>query len=137
MKTNPDEVSVATDCSSSLRWRSIAIWPDTIKVGNVIGKNESDDIHDSYDAAEAVCLLLEQHGFGGQRKVFPVATRVEPTECPSCNGKWCDGMVLYGCEVCGKDCCSECSDTCGEKNPVCDDCLDDGYEDGYRQSRDG
>lgn len=59
------------------------------------------------------------------------------SECPSCCATWCDGMVLYSCEVCGQECCSQCSDTCGEKNPVCDDCLDNGYEDGYRQSRDG
>ncbi len=58
------------------------------------------------------------------------------SECPSCGETWCDGMVLYCCEVCGKDCCSECSDTCGEKNPVCENCVDQGYEDGYRQSRD-
>jgi hypothetical protein len=59
-------------------WRSIAVWPDTISVGNVVGRNESDDTHDSEEAAEAVCLLLERHGFGGNREVFPVSTRVEP-----------------------------------------------------------
>lgn len=65
------------------------------------------------------------------------AKLLEYAPCPSCGGEWTQGMVLYGCDVCDKDCCSECSDTCGEKNPVCDDCIDDGYEDGYRQSRDG
>ena len=58
-------------------------------------------------------------------------------KCPSCSGEMRDGMALYSCEICGKDCCSECSDTCAEKNPVCDECLESGYEDGYRQSRDG
>lgn len=59
-------------------WRSIAVWPDTIKVGNVIGKNESDDTHYCEEQAEAVCNLLRKHGFGGDGKVFPISTRVEP-----------------------------------------------------------
>lgn len=134
---NARPASSETHCSTSLKWRSIAVWPESIRVGNVTGKNESDDTHDSFEAAAAVCHLLETQGFGGQRQVFPLETYVEPTECPSCGGDWCKGMVLYGCEVCGKDCCSQCSDTCGAHNPVCDECLDGGYEDGYRQSRDG
>lgn len=44
-------------------------------VGNTA--NESTDTHDSKEAAEAVCRLLEQHGFGGEGKIFPVSTRVE------------------------------------------------------------
>jgi hypothetical protein len=60
--------------------RSIAVWPDTISVGNIAGKNESDDIHDSQEAAEAVCRLLRREVFGGEGKVFPVSTRVEPVE---------------------------------------------------------
>ena len=63
-----------------MRWRSIAVWPDTISVGNEVGKNESVDTHDSEERARAVCLLLEQNGFGGGSGVFPVSTRVEPVE---------------------------------------------------------
>lgn len=59
-------------------WRSITVWPDTIRVGNIVGKNESDDTHSSREQAEAVCGLLRKHGFGGDGKVFPVSTRVEP-----------------------------------------------------------
>lgn len=59
-------------------WRSIAVWPDTIRVGHIVGKNESDDTHSSRAEAEAVCGLLRKHGFGGDGKVFPVSTRVEP-----------------------------------------------------------
>lgn len=59
-------------------WRSIAVWPDTIRVGHIVGKNESDDTHSSREQAEAVCGLLREHGFGGDGKVFPVSTRVEP-----------------------------------------------------------
>lgn len=61
----------------------------------------------------------------------------EDKRCPMCGEPMCEGMVLYACEVCEKDCCSECSDTCKQKSVVCDDCIDGGYEDGYRQSRDG
>lgn len=58
--------------------RSIAVWPDTIKVGNVEGKNESSDVLGSKEQAEGVCRLLEREGFGGEGKVFPISTRVEP-----------------------------------------------------------
>lgn len=60
------------------RWRSVAVWPETVKVGNEVGKNESTDTHDSKEAAEAVCSLLRREGLGGDRQVFPVSTRVEP-----------------------------------------------------------
>ena len=56
----------------------VAVWPDAIRVGNVVGKNESDDTHDSKEQAEAVCKLLEKEGFGGDGNVFPISTRVEP-----------------------------------------------------------
>lgn len=59
-------------------WRSIAVWPETIRVGNTVSKNESDDTHSSRGQAEAVCKLLQEQGFGGEGKVFPVSTRVEP-----------------------------------------------------------
>jgi hypothetical protein len=62
--------------SINRKWRSIAVWPDTIRVGHIVGKNESDDTHDSKGQAEAVCRLLEKHGFGGEGNVFPVSTRV-------------------------------------------------------------
>lgn len=59
-------------------WKSVAVWPDTIKVGNVVGKNESEDTHRSREAAQAVCDLLRKEGFGGEGKVFPISTRVVP-----------------------------------------------------------
>lgn len=60
-------------------FKSIAVWPDTIKVGNVEGKNESEDTHATAEQALGVCRLLKRHGFGGEGKVFPVSTRIE--EC--------------------------------------------------------
>lgn len=59
------------------QWKSIAVWPDTIKVGNTVGKNESFDFHNSKEAAYAVCKLLQKHGFGGDGEVLPLSTRVE------------------------------------------------------------
>lgn len=59
------------------KWKSIAVWPDTIRVGYIVGKNESEDIHSSKESAEAVCWLLKKHGYGGYGKVFPISTRVE------------------------------------------------------------
>ncbi len=61
-------------------WRSIAEWPDTISVGNEVGKNESTDTHSSEAAARSVCAMLNRMGFGGDGKVFPVSTRVEKVE---------------------------------------------------------
>lgn len=58
-------------------YKSIAVWPDTIKVGNVVGKNESEDTHSSEEQALIVCRMLEMYGFGGQGEVFPISTRVE------------------------------------------------------------
>ena len=61
-----------------VRARSVAVWPDTISLGNIA--NESSDEHDSLEAAYGVCRLLEKEGFGGEGKVFPLSTRVEPIE---------------------------------------------------------
>ena len=58
--------------------KSIVTWPPELKVGNVEGKSESTDTHDSEEQAEAVCSLLRKHGFGGLGKHFPISTRVEP-----------------------------------------------------------
>ncbi len=60
--------------------RSIAVWPDTIKVGNIEGKNESSDTHNTKEQADNVCTLLRKYGFGGEGKVFPISTRVEFVE---------------------------------------------------------
>lgn len=56
-----------------VRWRSVAVWP----VGVVEG-DRSDDLHDTKEQASGVCALLKQNGFGGDGKVFPLQTYVEP-----------------------------------------------------------
>jgi hypothetical protein len=61
-------------------FRSIAVWPDTIRVGNEVGKNESEDVHETREQAEGVCRLLRRDGYGGERMIFPLSTRVEPVD---------------------------------------------------------
>jgi len=60
-----------------MTYKSIAVWPRDcgINLGNT--NNESSDTHGSKEEAEAVCDLLRQNGFGGDRRVFPLSTRVE------------------------------------------------------------
>ncbi len=64
--------------STSTRYRSIAVWPKhpDIYLGNTA--NESTDDHDTKEQALIVCSLLRRQGFGGDGKVFPLSTRVEP-----------------------------------------------------------
>lgn len=56
-----------------LRWKSIAVWPSGTCQGN-----QSSDHHDTKEQAEGVAYLLKKNGFGGDRKIFPVQTFVEP-----------------------------------------------------------
>jgi hypothetical protein len=56
-------------------YKSIAVWPESISLGTP--DNSSEDTYTTKEQAEAVCRLLERHGFGGNGKVFPISTRVE------------------------------------------------------------
>lgn len=70
-----DEGPRAGRCScAATRWKSCAQWPE--ECCPAIG-NYSDDTHDTKEAAEAVCRLLERRGFGGDGIHFPVRTWVE------------------------------------------------------------
>jgi hypothetical protein len=53
-----------------MKYKSIAEWGDFT----------TEDTHDTQDQAESVCRILERDGFGGQGKVFPKSTRVEPVD---------------------------------------------------------
>ena len=60
-------------------YKSIAVWPDTISVGNVEGKNESSDTHSTWGQADAVCRGLRREGITiNGVHVRPISTRVEP-----------------------------------------------------------
>lgn len=63
------------------RFRSIAVWPKGSTSSASLtedGHPWSDDIHDTEEQAHAVCRALRRHGMGGEGKVFPVRTSVEP-----------------------------------------------------------
>jgi hypothetical protein len=55
---------------------SIAYWP----AGTCGNDDVSSDIHDTHEAAEAVCRLLERKGFGGDGLVFPTHTEVSSVQ---------------------------------------------------------
>jgi hypothetical protein len=64
-----------------MKYRSCAQWPDSVTgLSNV--ENISYDLHDSWAAADAVCQLLRQHGFGGDHYIFPLECWVEEAEPP-------------------------------------------------------
>lgn len=66
------------------RWKSIAVWPK----GTITTIHEDDtkpdegdistDTHLSYEAAQWVCRELNLSGFGGDGKIFPINTFIEP-----------------------------------------------------------
>ena len=39
-------------------------------------EDHTEDGHDTFEAAESVCKMLKRIGFGGEGKVFPIATWV-------------------------------------------------------------
>lgn len=59
------------------KYTSNAEWPETITVGNIEGYNVSTDIHDSKEAAIAICKKLMREGFGGEGKIFPIRTWID------------------------------------------------------------
>lgn len=57
-------------------FKSIARWPrGFVNLGDP--NNESEDTHGTREQAQAVCDMLEARGFGGDRRIFPISTRVE------------------------------------------------------------
>ena len=62
---------------SGIRWVSHADWP----AGTCTG-DHSDDTHDTRSQAESVCMMLRTMGFGGDRKICPLKTWVEPVGIP-------------------------------------------------------
>jgi hypothetical protein len=59
-----------------MKFKSIVLWPDTVSTGKI--PNESEDTHNSFKAAEAVCKMIKRKGLGGEGKIFPISTRIEP-----------------------------------------------------------
>jgi hypothetical protein len=62
----------------------VAVWPaGTITAGGTDLDGSSDE-HDTFDQAEAVCDMLNRDGFGGEGKIFPLRTYVEPVKGTAC-----------------------------------------------------
>jgi hypothetical protein len=70
-----DVFKAMTEPKVRIQYRSVARWPDSVKLGNV--NNESADLHGSREAAQAVCTRLAMEGFGGDRLIFPLKVWVE------------------------------------------------------------
>jgi hypothetical protein len=66
--------------AGKVTYTSHATWPTGvgISLGNI--QNESTDTHGDKAAAEAVCQLLHERGFGGDGQVFPLMTWVTSDE---------------------------------------------------------
>ena len=54
--------------------RSKARWPEGTIAG---GPDVTADEHETFEQAQSVCLIMKREGFGGERKIFPIATWVE------------------------------------------------------------
>jgi hypothetical protein len=65
-------IAVPVKCKSHAQWPKGTIGLD----GGINGNDQSEDTHESREAAEAVCNLLHRNGFGGDRQIFPLRTWV-------------------------------------------------------------
>ena len=60
--------------AGSVAYKSCAQWPEGC--ADAIG-NYSEDTHATREAADAVCQMLKQHGFGGNFQHYPVRVWIE------------------------------------------------------------
>lgn len=67
-----------TNGGSVIKYRSIAYWPKDVGINLGNCDNRSEDTHDSFRAAEAVCNALHNVGFDGEGRIFPIKTEVVP-----------------------------------------------------------
>jgi hypothetical protein len=60
--------------TGSARWKSCAKWPHTL---GFLNSDTTTDEHDIKEQAEAVCMMLERDGLGGEGRIYPESTWVE------------------------------------------------------------
>lgn len=60
-----------------MKYLSHAEWPEGV-CRDMFGKPHSQDTHESEEAAEKICRLLEREGYAGQGEYFPIRTWTEP-----------------------------------------------------------
>ncbi len=77
----PEGLAQTTGLVDPIAWKSTAWWPANVFLGNE--ENTSDDLHGSYQQAAAVCARLRFHGLGGDGRIFPLKTRVDPVFPPN------------------------------------------------------
>jgi hypothetical protein len=60
------------------KWKSKAMWPHDkgLCLNNI--QNITEDQHGNKRSAQITCQMLEADGFGGDGKIFPIVTWVEP-----------------------------------------------------------
>lgn len=58
-----------------MKFKSCAQWP---KGQYPSGNDITTDEHETEAAAKSICRALEQDGWGGEGKVFPIRTWTEP-----------------------------------------------------------
>ena len=63
-----------------MKYKSVAIYSENSGVSNTYGEPRTEDIHDDLSSAYAVCKMLNKYGYGGDRKIYPLKTFVEPIE---------------------------------------------------------
>lgn len=63
--------------ASDKQWQSIAVWPDSIQVGGETGKDETRYQHHTKETAVSFCQMLKWGVFDGEKRIFPLSTRVE------------------------------------------------------------
>ena len=60
-----------------MRFKSCAEWPEG-SLATTRSNNITVDFHRTKEAATAVCRMLDRDGLGGEGKIFPTRTWVEP-----------------------------------------------------------
>lgn len=63
-------------------FQSNALWPRQLRSVSSYGDCISTDIHGTRESAQAVCSMLELHGFAADGEIFPLRTWVSEVQQP-------------------------------------------------------
>lgn len=55
---------------------------------------------------------------------MPSDTENPLPKCPNCSCGICPGAQIYVCEVCEKECCTQCTETTKTHQVICETCLE-------------
>lgn len=62
-----------------LKFQSNVLWPLDVFLG-ADGSGMTTDTHETWEEANAICAILREEGFGGQRKDFPLRAWVSEVQ---------------------------------------------------------